>query len=115
VDERDEVSLPIIWAGVEETPIFFVNAFVSQFDADAFIVTLGQMTPPALVGTPDEIHEQASQLSYVAVKPVVRLGLTRTRMEEFITILQANLDQFLRAATLKPGDPRDDPSDFSDS
>ena len=103
------IAFPVIWSGPEDVPILFINAFVSQFDQtlDAFIVTMGQMTPPALLGaTPEEIRAQAEQISYVPVKPVVRLGLTLTRFRELIATLQANLDQLERASTMRPGDPR---------
>jgi hypothetical protein len=37
--------------GVEETPIVYCNEAISQFDRDleTFIVTFGQLNPPALV------------------------------------------------------------------
>ena len=89
-------------------PILYANAFVSQFDKDGFIVTIGQMSPPALVGTPSEIKEQLEQIDYVHVQPLARLGLTRERMQELVTFLQTNLDQSEQAAKLAPGDPRDD-------
>ena len=50
-----------------ETPIEFANAFVCQFDQDleTFILTVGQLNPPALLGnTPEEIRAQIENLSY---------------------------------------------------
>lgn len=105
--EPEGVAVPLVWSGPEDVPILFANAFVSQFDnVDGFIVTVGQITPPALIGTPDEVREQVAEIEFVAVKPVVRLGLTRFRMVELIAILQANLDQYDRASTMRGGDPR---------
>jgi hypothetical protein len=108
--EPEGVAVPIVWAGVEDVPILYVNSFVSQFDSqtfDSFVVTVGQLTQPALTGaTPEDLAEQAEQISFVAVKPVVRLGLTTARMRELIATLQANLDQLEHANRMRPGDPR---------
>jgi hypothetical protein len=107
----DSIAVPIIWSGPEDVPILFTNAFVSQFDQtlDAFILTFGQMTPPALVGaTEEELRRQAEQITFISVKPIVRLSLTPTRLREVIASLQANLEQLEHVSTMQPGDPRDD-------
>lgn len=101
------IRIPVVWDAPEQVPILFVNAFVCQFDRDgSFIITIGQSTPPALTGTPEEVEEQARQISFVPVKPVARLGLTRSRLEEFVAALQANLEQLDRATSMQGGDPR---------
>jgi hypothetical protein len=108
--DEEGVELPLVWLGPEDVPILYINAVVSQFDAqtmDSLIVTLGQLTPPAIVGaTLEERREQADQIAYVPVKPVVRLGLTEARARELVAILQANLDQLEQARNRRPGDPR---------
>ena len=97
-----------MWVGAEETPILFVNMVASQFDNnDGFIVSMGQLTPPALQGsTPEAIREQAEKVGFVYVKPAARLGMTRAQMMDTIAVLQANVDQYDRAQDAKPGDPR---------
>jgi hypothetical protein len=107
-DDPDRIQLSVVWTGADELPILFANAFVTQFDVDlqAHILTIGQLTPPAFIGTPEEIEEQAGQLDFVTVKAVARVAFTPARMEELISALQANADQKERAATLRPGDPR---------
>ena len=108
MSELERFEVPVVWVGAEETPIHFVNAFTSQFDnMHGFIVTLGQLTPPLLMGsTPEELREQVENVNYVHVKPVARLGLTRDRLAEFVATLSANLDQYDRAQESIPGDPR---------
>lgn len=106
----DGVEVPIVWIGVEDVPILHANAFVSQFDQqtlDVVILTVGQLTAPAIIGaTPEEREEQANQVAYVPVKPIVRLGLTTARARELIATLGANLDQLELARGLKESDPR---------
>lgn len=106
---EEPIAVPVVWSGPEDVPILYINAVVSQFEQslDAFIITLGQMTPPALVGAnPDELREQAEQLAFVHVKPVARLAFTVDKLREVVAIMQTNLDQLERATTMRPGDPR---------
>lgn len=109
-DDPGFIRVPVVWNAPEDIPMLTANAFVCQFDpqdsSGLFILTVGQLTPPALTGTPDEVEEQARQVSFVPVKPVLRLGLTHFRLEELAAVLQASLDNWDRARTIQPGDPR---------
>ena len=94
-DESVGRAIPLAWIGAEDLPVLFVNQFVGQVEAEqgVFFLTVGQALPPALIGTPEERVEQLEQVSYVPVKPVARLALTRERLEYLIAVLQTNLDQ----------------------
>jgi hypothetical protein len=109
-DQPEGIAVPIAWLGVEEVPILHANAFISQFDAqtlDTLILTVGQVTLPAITGaTEEEREEQVRQVSFVPIKPIVRLALTPARAREVIATLQANLDQLEQAIKLRPKDPR---------
>ncbi len=95
MDERPSIPIPITWIGVEEVPIYLANQFVCQFEQQEFILTLGQMSPPALLGeTEEERAEQAAQIDYVPVKPLARLGFTESRLRELIAVLEANLRNY---------------------
>lgn len=106
--EPESIQVPVVWAGVEETPILMANQFISQFDQDleTFILTIGQITPPPLIGTPEEVREQAQQISFVTVKTVARISLSRPRMAELQAALGANSDNLEKARRGQPGDPR---------
>ncbi len=94
-EERYERNIPTTWIGAEDLPVLFVNTFVGQVQPQegTFYLTLGQTLPPALIGTPQEQAEQLEQIAYVPIKPVARLALTRSRMEELVALLQLNLEQ----------------------
>lgn len=104
------VEVPVVWLGPEDVPIIHVNAMVSQFDPqtlDSLILTVGQVTFPAIVGASvEERKQQAEQIAYVPIKPVARLALTTARARELVATLQANLDQLEQARNMKPEDPR---------
>lgn len=91
MSEEPLVSVPLVYVGAEDVPILYANQFVSQFQADEFILTVGQVAPPILLGDESEQREQAERLSYVPVKVVARLAFTRQRLDEMLTLLKANL------------------------
>lgn len=101
-----EFQLPVSWIGAEDLPVLFANTFVGQVEAEqgVFFLTIGQIVPPALIGTPEEKVEQLEQISYVPIKPVARLALTRERLKYLIAILQTNLDQHDQILQARGGD-----------
>ncbi len=102
----NRVELPLAWVGLDEVPIQFANQFVIQFQPNEFVISIGQATPPAIVGTPDQIAEQIAEVEFVPVRPIARIGLNRDRIVELLAALQANLgnhDQTL--ANLDPTAP----------
>ena len=92
--DQKAVTVPLLFVGAEELPILYANHFVIQYERDAFILTVGQLSPPILIGNESEQREQLEALSYVEVKTVARLAFTRGRLDELIGILQANLRAF---------------------
>jgi len=93
-EEPGFVQLPVVRVGLDEVPIHFVNDFVVQHDKGEFFLTVGQLQPPIVLGTPQERKEQAERLGYIPVKVVARFGLTRRRLEELIRVLQENLQGY---------------------
>ena len=93
-DEPGKVSLPTVFIGAEEQPIVFANQFVIQNHEDEFVLTLAQLSPPYLLGTEEEMLEQAKNLAYVPIKVVGRFSLNRQRVGELIAILQDNVAKF---------------------
>ena len=92
--EEHAVSLPVVYIGAEDEPILFANQFVIQHEKNEFVLTVGQLQPPILLGSPEERKEQAKKLTYVPIKVVARFGLTRQRVAELIEVLQSNLRRY---------------------
>lgn len=77
-ETRQEIQLPLVWAGNEDIAIVFANQFLGQVgQQDEIVLTFGQFTMPAFLGPPEQQEEQFKELPFVSVKPVVRLGLTK--------------------------------------
>ena len=88
-----EYSLPLQWTEFEDTPIFFANHFLVQHHPNEFVLTLGQVTGPPVVGTPEQVRAQARDIGHVPIHTLARTGLTRDRVVELIGVLQATLDE----------------------
>jgi hypothetical protein len=90
--------VPLAWIGVEDLPALVANQAVVQFTAEnEFIVIFGQVAPPILLGNEEQRREQLRSVTFAAVKPVARLGLTRARVQELIQVLNENLANHDRA------------------
>jgi hypothetical protein len=94
----ENFSLPLQWMDFHETPILFANHFLVQHQPDEFVLTLGQVTGPPVIGTPEEIREQARGLHHVPIATIARVGLTRQRVTELIALLQSSLEEHDRAS-----------------
>jgi hypothetical protein len=87
------LAVPLSWIGYEDVPILYANQVLIQFQPEGgFVLAIGQATPPPLIGTPEQIAEQAAEVEFVPVKTLARFGMTRAKLQEIITVLQVNLD-----------------------
>jgi cytochrome oxidase assembly protein ShyY1 len=92
--EEEEIRLPIVYIGTEDVPVALANQFVIQHQQNEFILTVGQIAPPILLGTDEERREQAKNVAYVPVKVVGRFTFTRQRLAELINVLQTHLRKY---------------------
>lgn len=93
-EKQEEIKIPMVFIGTEDQPIQLANHFVIQHQQEEFVITVGQVISPILLGTDEEKLEQARQTAYVPIKVVGRYGLTRSRVVELIKALQENLATF---------------------
>jgi hypothetical protein len=92
------VDIPLTWIEFDDVPILFANHFLVQHQPDEFVLTLGQVTGPPLVGTPEQVREQVGHIDHVPIATLARVGLTRQRLTELVALLQAELEDHDRAA-----------------
>lgn len=89
---EDQIEIPIAWVGADEVPIEFANQIIVQHQGDEFVVTVGQMVGPAIVG--EVSPEDIAKIDYIPVRVLARLGITEQRLREFVQVMQANLDNY---------------------
>ena len=92
-------DLPLIWVEFDDVPILFANHFLVQHQPGEFVLTLGQVSGPPLVGTADEVRAQLVEIDHVPITTLARVGLTRQRLTELIALLQAELVEHDRLET----------------
>lgn len=111
--EAEGRQIPLTWVDWDETPIIFANNFICQFQPGEFVLTIGQMFPPPLVGSHDEVREQADQIDFVPIRTLARVGMTRKRLVELISALEANLRNHDAASRAQNplGGEADEPTD----
>jgi hypothetical protein len=96
-DPPPDLELPLSWVGYDENPIVYANQFLIQFlPEEGFVLGIGQATAPPLIGTPEQVAEQASQIEFIPVRTLSRVALTRPKLAELIAALEANLAKFDR-------------------
>lgn len=93
-ESQDSVQVPLSWVGIEDLTILLANQFIIQYTEDGFFLTVGQVAPPPLLGTPEERKEQATQLTFVPVRPLARFNMTEDGLRQLIGILQENLSNY---------------------
>jgi hypothetical protein len=89
--EPEPFEIPLVWEGAEEATILFADQFAIRSDGDEFVLAIGQLQAPILIGPPEAQQKQARALSYIPIRVLGRYGLSRRRMIEVIEMLQTNL------------------------
>ena len=104
------MELPLIWPGVNDTPVVLANMFLSQVGSpssggrlDPPVLIIGQVTAPVLLGSPEEQQAMMRAVGGVEVKtlnrfsiPIGRLTDLRQVIDDLITNAtqaQASIDQ----------------------
>ena len=93
---------PVVWVGVDDLPIIFTNQTLGQVGQQTeVILTFGQLAPPAILAqTQEEREKQVRSLTHVPIKPVARLALTRTGLEQLMDVLQQTIANYDKAQEL---------------
>jgi len=102
-EESEGFQISGVWVGVDEAPIVFANQFLGTVFEGEVVLTLGQATPPALLGTPEQQLEQARQLNFIPIRPMTRVAMNVARLRELIGILEQTLENHTRQQQAQEG------------
>ncbi len=91
-DMEHKRQVPLVWEDVDQA-IVFANQFLIQHQKGEFVMTVGQVIQPPVLGTIEEREEQISRINYVPVRILGRYGFSRQRLVELISVLQDNLEK----------------------
>lgn len=92
------IAIPILWEGLDSADITFVNQMIVQLgppgNEGEFIVTLGQLHPPVLMGGEDANRAKLEELPYVTVRVVAKVAMPVSRVRELRDLLARMLDNY---------------------
>ncbi len=92
---EEGVALPVLWIGLDDLPVLMANQFVGQVLQDEIILSFGSMVPPPVIGaTVEERRDQIERLTHVQVRPMIRISVTRRRLEELQALLRDTLTNY---------------------
>lgn len=92
--EPEDVAVPLVWVGLDDLPVLASNQLVTQADADGVHLVFGYVTAPVILGDSQRQQELMRQVEFVAVRPLVRLAVSRRRLGEFIEVLQTTAENY---------------------
>jgi hypothetical protein len=90
LDEGESRNVPVVWENLDSVPVLLANQFIIQHYQDEFILTLGQMVPPAILGDEQARAAQLRAIEQVNVRPLARIAFTRARLVELVQALEAH-------------------------
>jgi hypothetical protein len=103
-DKPFGLQVPLVWVGLDDVEILYANQFIGQLDDRCeAVLSIGQVMPPPVLGTPEEQREQAKNIPFVQVRTIGRVSLTRARIEELMNVLQQTLDNQTACRTIREG------------
>ena len=93
--EAAAIQLPKAWVQVDETPVLAANEFLllpgpvrEAGDAqEEFVLMAGHAATPPLLGTPEEVQEQAEEIEFVPVRTLARFSITPSSLKELARLL----------------------------
>lgn len=85
------VFVPINWRTAESVPIKLANRFLLQYSEDHFILSVGQIAPPAVIQQSEEDVRSVTELNMVVLD---RFVMTPERMRALILLLRRQLRRF---------------------
>jgi hypothetical protein len=96
LNEQEGRLVPVVWENVDGVPVLLANQFIIQHFQDEFILTMGQMVPPTLLGAEEQREAQLRAIERVTVRPLARIAFTRARLTELIETLAAHRERYDR-------------------
>jgi hypothetical protein len=89
------IQVPVVWVGVDDLPVHYVNQFVGTVSPNEAFLTLGSLVPPAIMGATDEDRlAQARSIDFVQIRPVVRVAVTEQGLRDLIGVLNETLSNY---------------------
>lgn len=87
--DEENVAVPINWVTPEGLKSLYANLAVVQLGEAECYLSFYEAIPPPLIGTPDQVQEQAAKLTTIAATCVARIAVTKEVAAKFARAIQA--------------------------
>jgi hypothetical protein len=98
--EDKRTGIPLVWLGVDDEPAVMANQFGISHNPEGgeFVLTIGQLSLPQLLGAEEEQRDQLEALPYIGIRVLGRFAMTAPRLEALIDMLQRHYDRIPKEA-----------------
>lgn len=102
-EEKGQLGFPIEWSFPDDLVARYATNMIVQRAENEFVISFFEIKPPVLLGSPDEIVEQAKNIKSVRANCVAQIIVAEGKMASFIEALQRNFNR-----TQEEGDNKED-------
>ena len=88
------LRFPSFGLGQKMHPREWRTSSSASSNEDSSFLTIGQLSPPIILGTPEQRQQQVERLGYVPIKVLGKFGMTPAGLQALTRILNENLDQY---------------------
>lgn len=93
--EAVTIELPKAWVKVDESPVVAANDFAllaghagnAGDGPEEFVLVVGHSAAPLLVGTPEQVLEQATGIEFVPIRTLARFSMTPSSLKGLASLL----------------------------
>lgn len=86
------IAVPLSYVGAD-APVAFANHFSLQSQGNKeWVLTVGLMAVPPVLGTPDDVRAEIQRRGFLAVALHGRYVMTRERLKQLSALLAAQLE-----------------------
>ncbi len=94
-DGRDANEIEASWVGAEDLPVQFANAFAGVVGPNAAFLDIGSVVPPSISApTQEEREAQLRAITFLPIKPIARVALSREGLDDLIGTLEQMRQNF---------------------
>lgn len=93
--ESGVVQIPLEFRVQEDLECRYATNMVVQHTEHEFIISFFSVTPPLVVGPPEQRREQLAHVTSVPAEGVARVIVAASRMPEFVRVLSDSLETYL--------------------
>lgn len=92
-NQEKAIKVPLQWDHPENVISRYANNLVVQHNKDSFFLSFYEARPPIISGSPEEREQKTLDLKSVKAECVARIVVPAERMEEFVRVLQDNIQR----------------------